>query len=69
MKKLLFMLIMLACQKLYAQEGVTIKFIRPSKHQGSAVKVRIIINNNEYILKNGSEIMVIVPHDYSKPLH
>jgi|GEM_PF-4847729 len=36
MKKLLFMLIMLACQTLYAQEGVTIKFIRPSKFQGLA---------------------------------
>ncbi|HDP75630.1 MAG TPA: hypothetical protein ENN49_07150 [Bacteroidales bacterium] len=28
----------------------------------------MIINDNEYILKNGSEISVIVPHDYSKPL-
>lgn len=68
MKKLLIILTMLACQALYAQEGVTIKFIRPSKFQGSAAKVRIIINDNEYILKNGSEISVIVPHDYSKPL-
>lgn len=68
MKKLLFIITMLACQVLYAQEGVNIKFIRPSKFQGSAAKVRIIINDNEYILKNGSEISVIVPHDYSKPL-
>lgn len=68
MKKLLFLLVLLASQALLAQESVTIKFIRPSKVQGSAVKIRILINGNEYLLKNGTEISVNIPHDYSKPL-
>lgn len=67
MKKILFAFILLASQPLLAQEGVTIKFIRPSKIQGSAAKTRININDKEFILKNGAEITVIIPHDYSKP--
>ena len=68
MKKILFALILLASQTVLAQETVTRKFIRPSKVQGSAAKIRIIINDNEYVLKNGTETTVIIPHDYSKPL-
>ncbi len=68
MNKLLIVLVLLACQVLHAQENVTIKFIRPSKFQGSAVKIRILINGNEYLIKNGTEISVNIPHDYVKPL-
>lgn len=68
MKKILFAFILLASQTILAQETVTIKFIRPSKVQASAAKIRIIINDNEYVLKNGAETTVIIPHDYSKPL-
>lgn len=68
MKKLIFLLLLFASFAAQAQDGVTIKFIRPSKVQGSAVKIRILINDNEYLIKNGAEISVNIPHDYSKPL-
>ncbi|HBI81044.1 MAG TPA: hypothetical protein DDY04_03620 [Bacteroidales bacterium] len=68
MKKLTVMLFMLSSTLLMAQESVTIKFIRPSKFQGSGAKVRILIKDAEYFIKNGSEISVNVPHDFSGPL-
>lgn len=41
-----------------SQETVTLKFNRPSNYQGSMTKIRIIILDNEYTLKNGSSISV-----------
>ncbi len=68
MKTLVILLLILTSIFATAQDNVTIKFIRPSKVQGSAAKIRIIIKNAEYIIKNGSEISVNVPHDYSQSL-
>ncbi len=50
------------------QEMVTLKFVRPSKLQGMAAKIRITIQGNEYILKNGSSISVNVKPDFGSSL-
>lgn len=50
-----------------AQDMVTLKFVRPAKFQGSAAKIKVIIQDNEYILKNGSNISVNVPLEFYKP--
>lgn len=51
-----------------AQETITLKFNRPQKFQGSVAKIRIIIQDNEYILKNGSSISVNITPNYSTSL-
>lgn len=44
------------------------KFNRPQKFQGSVAKIRVIILDNEYILKNGSSVSVNVTPNYSTSL-
>lgn len=51
-----------------AQESITLEFNRPAKFQGSVAKIRVIIQENEYILKNGSSISINVTTNYSTSL-
>ncbi|QKG80874.1 hypothetical protein [Tenuifilum thalassicum] len=67
MKKILYLLLMCSVVA-HAQQEVAIKFIRPSKLAGSAAKIRIFVDDNEYVIKNGSEVTVLLSHDYSKPI-
>lgn len=66
MKKIFAFALMLIIFNAGAQEMVTLKFVRPSKFQGSAAKIKIQIQGNEYVIKNGGEISVNVPLEYFK---
>ncbi len=68
MKKFLPFCFLLLFVTAAAQETITLKFVRPAKFQGSGMKIRIIIQDNEYILKNGSEISVNVKPTYTTSL-
>lgn len=69
MKKFLFLFAFaLFSFSVVGQQAVSLKFVRPSKFQGSAAKIKIIIQGNEYILKNGSTISVNVVPDYNGSL-
>ncbi|MGE0077563.1 MAG: hypothetical protein AB7S48_06865 [Bacteroidales bacterium] len=67
MKKILLFGLLLTFFSAGAQETVTLKIIRPSKFQGSAAKIKVLIQGNEYVLKNGGTISVNVPLEYNKP--
>ncbi len=68
MKRLLVFLLMLPFIVATAQETVTLKFNRPANFQGSMTKIRIMILDNEYTLKNGSSISANVECPSGKPL-
>lgn len=51
-----------------AQETVTLKFNRPANFQGSMTKIRILVLDNEYTLKNGSSISVNINPPNGKSL-
>jgi len=68
MKKFLPFCFLLLFITAAAQETITLKFVRPAKMQGSAMKIRIIIQDAEYILKNGGEISVNVKPTYTTSL-
>jgi len=58
MKRLLLFFFVLLLIDASAQETVTLKFNRPANFQGSMTKIRILILDNEYTLKNGGSISV-----------
>ena len=68
MKKFLPFCFLLLFITAAAQETITLKFVRPAKFQGSGMKIRVIIQDNEYILKNGGEISVNVKPNYKTSL-
>jgi len=69
MKKFLFLFgFVLLVFSAVGQPAVTLKFVRPSQFQGSAAKIKIVIQGNEYILKNGSTISVNITPNYTGSL-
>jgi hypothetical protein len=66
MRKVFAFALMLIFFNAGAQEMVTLKFVRPSKFQGSAAKIKIQIQGNEYVIKNGGTISINVPLEYYK---
>lgn len=67
MKRILLLGLLLCFFSAGAQEMVTLKFVRPSKFQGSGARIKILIQENEYVIKNGSTISVNVPLEFYKP--
>jgi len=69
MKRLLPFAFLLFAYTAIAQEQITLKFTRPDKTYGSIQKIKIQIQGNEYIIKNGGSISVnVTPDSYSTPL-
>ncbi|HPD96319.1 MAG TPA: hypothetical protein PLA24_10555 [Tenuifilaceae bacterium] len=69
MKKLMILISLVVCYSfISAQESVNLKFIRPSKIAGSVERIKVTINDSEYILKNGTEITATVSCDYGHSL-
>ena len=68
MRIILSVIFLLIANSIYAQENVNLKFVRPSKLQGSVTKIKIAINNSELLLKNGSEISINETIDFSTSL-
>lgn len=66
MRRILLFGLLLAFLSAEAQEVVTMKFVRPSKFQGSGAKIRVSISGNEYILRNGATISINEPLVYYK---
>lgn len=66
MKKIFAFALMLIVFNAEAQELVTLKFVRPEKLQGSSAKIKIQIQGNEYVIKNGGEISINLPLEYYK---
>lgn len=55
MNKYFWILLLSACTKMHAQTSDSIFLIRPAKHLGSAIKMRVSINGQPKIkIRNGS---------------
>lgn len=69
MKRLISFAFLLFAFTAIAQEQITIKFVRPDKTYGSFQKIKIQIQGNEYIIKNGGSISInVFPDTYSSPM-
>jgi hypothetical protein len=68
MRYVLLFTLMLVVASVAAQEPVTLKFTRPSKVQASASKIKLKVQGNEYVLKNGASISINVTPEYGKSL-
>lgn len=68
MKNILLFALMLVVASVAAQEPVTLKFTRPDKVQASASKIKLNVQGNEYIIKNGASISINVVPEYGKSL-